>query len=81
MYYITATGKEAVDATYDETNKTVTFTLKHFSDYAITQETVAKEEAKVSPKTGDSNLSVVYLALMATCVGTMLIRKKISIKE
>lgn len=98
VYYITATGKEAVDATYDATNKTVTFTLKHFSDYAITQETVnntsseetveaatsedtTKEEAKVSPKTGDSNLSVVYLALMATCVGTMLIRKKISIKE
>ena len=89
VYYITATGKEAVDATYDATNKTVTFTLKHFSDYAITQEIVksatsedtAKDEAKVSPKTGDTNQVAFYLVLLATCAGTMLIRKKISIKE
>ena len=43
VYYIGLTGKEEVEATYDATTKTVTFTVEHFSTYAIMQETVANE--------------------------------------
>ena len=63
VYYIGLTGKEAVEATYDANAKTVTFTVEHFSTYAIAQEAVA-----ATPSTGDNSMTVVTISLIALAV-------------
>lgn len=60
VFYITDSGKEAIDATYDKDAKTVSFTVTHFSTYAIQQ--VATESE--SPKTGQTtNMALVLFGM------------------
>lgn len=69
VYYITDDGRESVDATYDATNKTVTFVVEHFSTYALTQDAV--------PNTNDTMIPVAMISLaMMEIAGVVIVDKK-----
>jgi LPXTG-motif cell wall-anchored protein len=59
VFYITASGREEVEATYDRDAKTVTFTVSHFSQYGL-----EVADATKSPNTGDNSLLFVFVGLM-----------------
>ncbi len=69
VYYIGTSGNEEVEAVYDKENKTITFTVEHFSEYAIQMESNIVE-GEVSPKTGESNLIVIFgIGICAVILG------------
>ena len=74
VYYIGLTGKEAVEATYDANAKTVTFTVEHFSTYAIMQEAA-------TPSTGDNNMDIVTISLIAIAVAAAGVTGAVALKK
>lgn len=73
VYYVTASGKEPVDAVYNAANHTITFTVAHFSDYAIVQEAAA-------PVTGDRNVAAMVIFFLIIS-GAVILRFTYTKKE
>lgn len=77
VFYITDSGKEEVEATYDKDAKTVTFKVSHFSQYGIEQ---ADADVTKSPNTGDNTLVLLFVGLMMLSGAAFVATKKGLIK-
>lgn len=74
VYYISGSEKKAVDSTYDIENKTVSFEVTHFSDYAVVQEVAAVEPVTNEPEeNGNNYLIIIILAVLIIAVVSVVI--------
>ena len=77
VYYVTDGKEEEVEATYDADAKTVTFTLAHFSEYAIKQVDATDATTTAdAPKTGDNSMVALIAIIMLMAGATVVTMRR-----